>query len=585
MTIQALYPDISPSLSLDFANVKQLDPRVTFARASTARYYDGKTVAKAEENLLVRSQEFDNALWAKTRSTVTADTTAAPDGTTTADSLLQQVGQTTSGIIQQAASVVATSYTISIFAKPNGKNFLRFAETLSDGTAKSTWFDVQNGTVGTTASGHTATITASTNGYYRCVIVFTANATRTANVFVGLGDTDGSLTVVDDGTGLFIWGAQLEQRSTVTAYTATTTQPITNYIPVLLSATTNEARFDHNPTTSESLGLLIEEQRTNRLTYSEQFDDVVWSKARTSINPNTVIAPDGTLTGDTYIGNGVSGSKAITQTDTSSATGKTLSVYAKRESNDFIQLLFGADTGPWANFNLLNGTVGSTGTVLSATITPVGNDWFRCSVSTASTTATIATINLVSTSTAGRNESNTLTTGVYLWGAQLEAGAFPTSYIPTVASQVTRSADNASMTGTNFSSWYRQDEGSFFATASIGQGAFPFLLYAGDGTADNRHIIFRASVLSSLSTTITMISSQGGIDQSVLSAFSANSTRFAYGYKLDDYAGVTDLTATKTDISGTVPTVDRLLIGSQTIKKLAFYPKRLTNEQLEAITT
>jgi hypothetical protein len=88
MTISNLYPALKPSLNLDFANVKALDPRITFARASTGTYYDGQTVAKAEENLLIRSQEFDSSpTWATSSSSVTANTTTAPVGRTTRTTL------------------------------------------------------------------------------------------------------------------------------------------------------------------------------------------------------------------------------------------------------------------------------------------------------------------------------------------------------------------------------------------------------------------------------------------------------------------------------------------------------------------
>lgn len=79
MAIQSLYPALKPTLLLDFANTKTLDPRITYTRASTATFYDGKTVAKAEENLLTYSQEFDNADWIKANTTITANTTAARD--------------------------------------------------------------------------------------------------------------------------------------------------------------------------------------------------------------------------------------------------------------------------------------------------------------------------------------------------------------------------------------------------------------------------------------------------------------------------------------------------------------------------
>jgi hypothetical protein len=598
MTIQALYPDISPSLSLDFANVKQLDPRVTFARASIARYYDGKTVAKAEENLVLQSQTFNNAVWSKSRATITANTVTAPDGTLTASTLTEDTSASTEHRLIQTISSAITAgvaYTYSIFLKADTRSQILIRTGNSTTDSNGVFFDLSAETASNVGTGATSSsITAVGNGWYRCVLTYSSVGPF---FYVGLA-TGGTTIYTGDGTsGLFVWGAQLEQRSSVTAYTATTTQPITNYIPVLLSAADNEARFDHNPTTSESLGLLIEEQRTNLILQSEDFS-TTWTNTRTSQQTNVIVAPDGTLTGDKLVIDTTANSNhSINQNvSVTSGTTYTLSVFAKAGEFPRINLRFSAQfpTGN-ATFNLTDGTIASGGTIVATSITPVGNGWYRCSFTqTANATGTAGT--QIFLSDIGGVEIATANgfDGIYIWGAQLEAGAFPTSYIPTVASQVTRSADAASMTGTNFSSWYRQDEGSFFATASIGQGVFPYLLYAGDGTDNNRHIILRNSSIASLSSTFSMITTQNNTTQSNLTAFSGNSTRFAYGYKLDDYAGVTDLTATKTGISGIVPTIDRLFIGSRfgttffangTIKKLAFYPKRLTNVQLQAITT
>ena len=91
MSISSLYPTTRPSLVLDFANTKQLDPRITFARPTTATYYDGKTVAKAEENLLKYSQEFNNAAWTKQNATVTANSIAAPDGNQPANGCIKRI--------------------------------------------------------------------------------------------------------------------------------------------------------------------------------------------------------------------------------------------------------------------------------------------------------------------------------------------------------------------------------------------------------------------------------------------------------------------------------------------------------------
>jgi len=430
MGIREQYPNIKPSLSLDFANTKALDPRITFTRTTTARYYNGVTTAKAEENLLLQSQDFTTT-WTTERATVTANTIAAPDGTTTADSLLQESGQTIAGNAQQGVNVVAGDYVISVFAKPNAKNFLIIRETLLDGTLRNTWFDVQNGTVGTTNAGHTATITAFANSFYRCSIKITVNAARAAIVRISVADTDNSTTVTDSG-GLYLWGAQLEQRSAVTAYTSTTTQPITNYIPVLLTAASGVARFDHNPTTGESLGLLIEEQRTNLLLRSEEFDNASWTKARSSITANTIVAPDGTLTGDKLVEDTTASNTHLTRqvVTVSANTTYTFSVYLKAAERTAARLQSSdnaSDTnGFFVNVNLSNGTLSGggskgTGTYTTSTITSVGNGWYRVSLTgivDSSTTSVRYEVFLLDGSTSAYTGNGY--SGIYIWGAQLE---------------------------------------------------------------------------------------------------------------------------------------------------------------------
>ena len=612
MTIQALYPDISPSLSLDFANVKQLDPRVTFARASTARYYDGKTVAKAEENLLIRSQDITTS-WGSGNSTKTADTDIAPDGTETADTITEntnftfrRMGQTTPAL----SGVV----TISVFAKLGvGNRFLVIGVSNDITLTGSATFDLSAGTntqtqANGTYSSASATIVAAAQGYFRCSLTITTTAVTNASI--GFTNTGTPSTVnrgfgdnyTGDGTSsLILWGAQLEQRSTVTAYTATTTQPITNYIPVLLSAADNEARFDHNPTTSESLGLLIEEQRTNLLLRSEEFDDAAWTKTRTSITANTVVAPNGSLVGDKLLETTDGSSHFVSQNVTVvDGTTYTASFYAKAAERSIIRLRFGTSGGGGtalgtADFNLAAGTA----TGATASIVFVGNGWYRCSanVSASGTNLGIAVF-------IGQDASTFVYTGngfsgLFVWGAQLEAGAFPTSYIPTVASQVTRSADAASMTGTNFSSWYRADEGTAYASFNrFGTTGAPYVIGFASGATST------AAPRISMRTDTNMNIRTQGLDAAALgwsSGSFAGSPGFnalanavmAWSFETRTAAGCVNgnaVTSTSAAAAAQMPVTNTLFIGSAPelnghIRKIAFYPKRLTNVQLEAITT
>ena len=245
-------------------------------------------------------------------------------------------------------------------------------------------------------------------------------------------------------------------------------------------AASNAARFDHNPATGESLGLLVEEARTNVATYSDQLANAIWTKAGLSIfTVNTITAPDGTLTGSfiawqnatSPLSNGLG-----LQYGVGIAAGtNTLSCFAKIGTARYLALGLTNNSGltSTAIFDLQTGTVNGSGshpnfTVNGTSMVSAGAGWYRCSLT--STYAATMKIHISSSTsgfsgTYGRNVSGDGTSGIYIWGPQIEPGSFPTSYIPTVASTVTRAADVASITGTNFSSWYNVNQGTtFFAT-------------------------------------------------------------------------------------------------------------------------
>lgn len=196
--------------------------------------------------------------------------------------------------------------------------------------------------------------------------------------------------------------------------------------------------------------LLLEPQRTNSILRSEEFDNVVWTKTACSVTANSTISPDGTQNADTLTGNGTSSTHSVFQSASlTSGANYTISVYAKKNTNNFLQI-YGFSTGygvnSWANFDLNNGVVGSVGSSASATITNVGNGWYRCTISiVAVSTATDAfVLNLITSATSSRGENSTLSTSVFLWGCQFEQGAYPTTYIPTTTASATRIADSFS---------------------------------------------------------------------------------------------------------------------------------------------
>lgn len=254
------------------------------------------------------------------------------------------------------------------------------------------------------------------------------------------------------------------------------------FIPTTTTSAVLSPRFDYDPSTLRPKGLLIEEARTNLITYSEQVDNPAWTNValNTTGTPpwiNVITAPDGTNTADKLIPDSTNTSHYAGSSSTPIVTGTiyTISVYAKKGEYDYLQVSLGGTVlHAYANFNLNTGTVGATGNspVVTPTITPVGNGWYRCVISvnsgfTGNNNARFFPLNADiasrAPSFAGDNAS-----GVYVWGAQLEAGtssagtggAFATSYIPTTSAAVTRNADICALDGINFSNFYNPTQGT-----------------------------------------------------------------------------------------------------------------------------
>ncbi len=266
---------------------------------------------------------------------------------------------------------------------------------------------------------------------------------------------------------------------------------------VLRTAGVNEPRFNCDPATGEFKGLLVEESRTNLLTYSEQFDNGAWSVYNCSITPNTTISPDGTLTADTF----VYGSIAAGVYRTYSQTGTyTASVYGKFNTLKWLKL-DAVYTTPAASafFDLQNGVIGNT-SGCTANITSVGNGWYRCSI-TYTTNAASARFSIYGTDTNGVS-SGTAGTNFYIWGAQLEQGSSATSYIPTTSAAVTRQADQLSISKVT-SSWFNSVNGTLSLSHDVpatlpllGEGSNTITNSLGAGTTNIDYSNSQLSVVS-----------------------------------------------------------------------------------------
>jgi hypothetical protein len=397
--------------------------------------------------------------------------------------------------------------------------------------------------------------------------------------------------------------AALDPRVTFTRSGNTAT--VTNSSGVIAAINADLPRFDYDPTTLVCKGLLIEESRNNLALQSSAFGTLAaWNNQQVNIVENTIQSPDSTVNADTITQNsatsvhGLTGAIVVT-----SGTAYTWSLFAKANTSTVLQLTYGNAGGTfsgvgYANFNLSTGVVSATGgTLVGSGIQNYGNGWYRCWI-TATATATGATntwIAIANSTTytrlaafAGDNVS-----GFYIWGAQCEAGAFLTSYIPTEASQVTRNADVATMTGTNFSDWFNATEGTFVTSHMIptstaqANGVYAAQLAATPSTnyiglRITPSLVARNSVVNTSVVNLdTMTTSYGNVVTNSLA------------YKANNSAAAANANNPVTSLSVSVPNVDYLSIGSISgissylngyVHGLYYYPQRLTNAEIQAFS-
>ena len=471
-----------PSLLLDFANSKSLDPTVNFTRSSTARYYDGYTTAKAGENLRKYSEDFTNAYWVPNGASFSSNQTAAPNGETTADkAIISSTNAYHDAYTNQEHTNSGEYHTHSVYVKQGtGIPAVYFYTNVTSGGSIAK-FNITNGTYIGNASGNGYSAFTSHSvqdvggGWYRISATYLETSSTYRPFTLGFSNTTADTVSPITGNGtdhFFVWGCQVERSNGPTEYVKTTTSPKYTSVPKLLEAPAGVARFDHDPYTRESKGLLIESSRTNLLTESI-VKSSYWYTSGSLFDDNSGIAPDGTLTATTVYSNGSSNVHKVVGANAGQYY--TLSVYAKKSdagadttmgvylyasgtTNNFIQhTTFNLVTGEIANANV-HGTNGAF-----SRIYPVGNGWYRLAVTGIMPAGISQSISSGIMYTPSQGNAAFL-----LWGAQLENSEFHTSYIPTSGSTVSRTQDNAKIENIDTSSWYSKGKGTTYVEAATG---------------------------------------------------------------------------------------------------------------------
>jgi hypothetical protein len=566
----------SPSLDLAFALDRSFttDPAdagkalITSRRGPAAKFSRGSGATQvnaaglieyAPENLILPSGSATNGAGTYFTRVVTGE--LDPDGDTTAEFTSLATG---SQARLQYTGILGFSY-FSVWVKAKEGSPLPAFIHLVAGDGPKSRFDTSNWAI-LNEQGAIGSVEYGANGWVKLRSLFPAT---TASALFKIVVTDGP--IYGDGIAagkVFILGGKQVSRNPSSQHYKTTSSAF--YAP----------RFDHDPATGASKGLLIEESRENLLARSNQFNTSPW--AATAVTVAEVA------------GGGLDGGAAwrLTPTGADSSLGqpRTVAVTAAHTFSVWLK----SDTGSNVNLSLsvYDNTAGVNRGVKPITVT---TQWQRFEITTATVVAGNSTAFIIGAFASWSTGENVLA-----FGAQLEAGAFPTSYIPTTSGTAARSADVCSIIGGDFSSFYNQSEGTAVTkvTNALGIGTatqYPFSFSA--ASTPELLVVFRSGSAApnpkSCRFASVVANSDTLIDTPDAGFFVDNATSLAgFAIKLNNFAGSLNGNLI-TDTTVSLPTVDRMFIGSRVdgtrywgghIARIQYFRKRLSNAKLQTLT-
>ena len=337
-------------------------PAALFALAEPGVWYDPSDVANLDwrRNLLTFTEQFDNAAWTKTNLTVSANNSTAPDGLVTADLFAETTATGEHNAAVSTLSVTSgTSYTASFYAKYTNRQYIIFRSNIGAtgaGTFANSAFDIQNGSVFSSGSGHTCSITSVGNGWYRCIVTMTPTWTGTTGVFaIGMTTNGSTFSYTGDAANtVLIWGAQLELGSTATTY-----QPITDVnsqtVALFPNATLYQDTAGTTPVTTpgQSVALALDKSRGlvlgSELAVNGDFASGLTGWTAASTGTGSATAPSGALI---VSGTDASNRGIISQSITTVA-GRTYAItFAVISATGAGSAVIAASTTSGATFNL-----------------------------------------------------------------------------------------------------------------------------------------------------------------------------------------------------------------------------------------
>lgn len=543
-------------------------------------YYLKEDFVGTTTNLLTYSEDFSNADWTKTNVSIVPNAETNPiDGAQTATKLVESVSAVAVHTAYQAATVSSTAeLTFSVYAKAAEREWIVIYD---QNAVEGHYFNVKTGDFGAALIGapNTESIRYIKDGWYLITIQYTAPATS-AQPRIYIADENDSFQYAGDGTsGIFIYGAQLTESVKAEPYVKT----LASSDSTTFTAT---PRLEWDAATGEALGYLSERAGTNVMLQSESLNAANgWTESFVTMTLNADIAPDLTRTANRMTDDATNNAHRIFKTVTVvNSTVYTLSLFAKAQG--ITNIYFpgnptGASSSGQAIVNLADGTITeSAGDEVQ--VFPVGNGWYRVSKQYTST-STSMTPQIWANNGAYLGSGNSL----LIWGVQLEASSYPTSYVRTQASTASRSADLMSVSTGALAKGSLNFEAKYLGTSSLLANA-RVLNSITDGTSSNRHLFYNASglavqyLITTAGSTVANPQASSSNDEFFTSTgtWETNSFNLYYNGEL-----------AQSDTSGVTPGIKTLYVGSETniaqldghIKSVQLYNKVLTASEISKL--
>ena len=563
------------------ATFTDVNGNIATASADTVRvdYTQGAELTPTKFQRVPYSTPDSN--WTTVNSTLVEDFGVAPDNTQSASKVtkLAVSGSGSSNDRVEYPSIAitnGTTYSVSVHLKNiDVAGFTTICARVSGGSLFRVKF-IWNTSSVSSDSGTTSNrlVEDLGDGWYRVSFSFDANG---AAVDFEI-DVDRSTGGREDTSSILVWGAQLEEGTTASSFVANTTGS-----PKFITGATFGPRVPM---------ILVEPSATNLVDYSEDIANNLWGKTGVSVTENAATAPDGTVIASKIQVDSSNSFHFVGKSIPLGAAYYSFSAYLKADTATTASFFLSQSGNNGAVFDLQAGSLISvSGTGNTASIEDVGNGWFRCVVTNNGSSDVADQVRIGVANGAISSFQGNETDSLYIWGAQLEAGSLATSYIPTSggnAAARTRAADDLVITGSAFSDFYNQSEGTVYielTSEDDGKNSYPVYFtqdIAGYTERNNGTWAIQKDALSNVY--LASWANGGFVSNSLISLggyTAGNLTRVSVSYDSNSYEGSKDGASVQTSTPTTMATtlVNRLFVGgsgafqnSSHIKRLIYWP-------------